>query len=97
MSDTNSPHNAGGPWAVGNTAEPLASSRAGLNRPPDLPAPEVPKRQTPWFLWMLIGFAVLVMLGVIIGFARTANVPQPAIDAPTGDTQSGAIPPRGDR
>lgn len=97
MNEINSPHTTGGQWSVGNTAESSASSPAGLRRPPDLPAPEVPKRKTPWFMWMMIGFAVLVMLGLIIGFAQTADVPQPAIDAPTGDTPSGAIPPRGDR
>ncbi|HYO94048.1 MAG TPA: hypothetical protein VER33_06025 [Polyangiaceae bacterium] len=97
MSDMNTPHNGGGQWSVGNAGEPLASSAAGLRRPPDLPAPEVPKRKTPGFLWLMIGFAALVMIGLIIGFARMANVPQPAVDAPTGDTPSGAIPASDDR
>lgn len=42
----------------------------------DLPAPQIPISRTPWFVVLLAVFAVITLIGMLIGFWRAANPPK---------------------
>lgn len=53
----------------------------------DLPV-DLPKRRTPWFVWMMGAFALLVMATLIYTFLRVLVAPMPKLELPQQDTPS---------
>lgn len=65
---------------MANTYTQRDAALERINR--SMPPPEVPKKKASWFMIVMSVFAVLILLGLLIGLLRTASAPQPAIDAP---------------
>lgn len=65
---------------------------AGLGPRGDIPSQAIPKRTTPWFIWMLLAFAIVTVIGLLQTFVRTAKVPFDAPASPGGDTPAGTQP-----
>lgn len=47
-----------------------------------MPPPEIPKQRIPRFTWLMLVFAVAVLLGVVVSFVKIADEPSPVIDVP---------------
>ena len=58
-----------------------------------MPAPELPTRNTPWFMKALWALALLLVVGMAYSFWRISNVPAPRLDIP--QTQSTELGTRG--
>jgi|GEM_PF-3014186 len=43
---------------------------------------ELPKRHVPWFVWVMGGFALMVMAGLIYSFLTVAFAPMPKLEVP---------------
>ena len=56
--------------------------------------PEVPKQRMPWGMVAGLALALLLVVGMIIGFWRAASAPRPLIDSPDFETPPGDIQPR---
>jgi hypothetical protein len=67
-------------------------SRSFPDRTVPMPPPVIPKQRISKFTWLMMGFAALVLVGIIASFARVANEPQPVLDVPEGETAPGAAP-----
>lgn len=53
--------------------------------------PEVPTKKLSWFMWMMIGFGALILIGIVVSFARTANAPMPTIDTSGQDAPEAPV------
>jgi len=49
---------------------------------------ELPKRHTPWFVWMMGSFALMVVAALIYSFARIAFAPMPKLEVPGQEAPS---------
>lgn len=49
-------------------------------RPAHFPSANLPKQETSWFTWVLVAFAILTLLGVVVGFVMVADAPRPVIE-----------------
>lgn len=47
-----------------------------------MPPPVIPKQRIPRFTWLMIAFAVLVLIGIVASFVRVADEPRPLLDVP---------------
>jgi cytochrome oxidase assembly protein ShyY1 len=47
------------------------------------PPPEIPKRHTPWFIQVMVAFAVLVLAAVVYGFWQMGKMPARTLELPT--------------
>jgi hypothetical protein len=47
------------------------------------PAAEIPKRHTPWFIQLMVAFAVLVLAAVVYGFWQMGKMPARTLELPT--------------
>jgi hypothetical protein len=56
--------------------------------------PDVPKQRMPWGMVAGLALALLLVVGMIIGFWRAASAPRPLIDSPDFETPPGEIQPR---
>ena len=61
----------------------MATQREYWEQPVD-----IPKRHNTWFAWMLLGFAVLVLVTLVYGFLSIASVPMPKLDVPAQEPPS---------
>jgi hypothetical protein len=59
-----------------------SSDARAPNRSVVMPAPVIPIRHTPWFLWTLWALAGLLIVGLVYSFWRIAAVPSPKLDVP---------------
>lgn len=46
------------------------------------PPIEIPKRPMPWFVWLMGGFAVLVVAALLYSFVTVAFAPMPKLEVP---------------
>jgi hypothetical protein len=53
----------------------------------DLPPPEIPKSGTPWFIVLLVLFAIVTVVGMLFGFWRAANPPRQAPEHQTAPAE----------
>lgn len=56
--------------------------------------PEVPKERMPWAMLAGALLALLLVVGMIIGFWRAASAPRPVIESPDFGSPPGDIQPR---
>lgn len=47
-----------------------------------MPPPSIPKQTISAFTWLMMCFAVLVLVGLAVSFARMATAPHPVLDVP---------------
>ncbi|MEI9954234.1 MAG: hypothetical protein WDO74_35980 [Pseudomonadota bacterium] len=70
----------------------ISSQSSDANRPSydtGMPEPEIPTRNTPWFMKALWALALLLVVGMAYSFWRISTVPSPRLDVPpTPPTQS---------
>jgi len=59
----------------------MATHREYLDEPVELP-----KRHATWFRWLMVGFALLLLVAVGYNFFRIASVPMPRLDVPGAET-----------
>jgi hypothetical protein len=52
------------------------------------PPIEIPKRHTPWFIWLMGGFALMVVAALIYSFAKIAWLPMPKLEVPAREGPS---------
>jgi len=71
----------------------ISSQSTNSNRPyydAPMPAPDIPKRKTPWFMKALWALALLLVVGMVYSFWRISTVPSPRLDVPqTQPTETG--------
>jgi hypothetical protein len=58
-----------------------------------MPAPEIPRRRTPWFMKALWVLALLLLLGMVYSFWRISSVPTPRLDIPQSQSTETALKP----
>ena len=46
------------------------------------PPAEIPKRHTPWFIQLMVAFAVLVLAAVVYGFWQMGKMPARTLELP---------------
>ena len=56
------------------------------------PPIEIPKRHMPWFVWLMGGFALMVMAAIIYSFLTVAFAPMPKLEVPGQETPAQASP-----
>ena len=59
-----------------------------------MPAPEIPKRRTPWFMKALWALALLLVAGMVYSFWRISSVPTPRLDVPQTQSTDTGLKPR---
>jgi len=53
----------------------------------DYSAPNIPKRAMPWFMQLMMVFAVLLVAGLVYSFWRMSLAPSPTLEVPAQGTE----------